>query len=277
MSLHEAFSANLTRLCQGEDSIASVCRATRINRQQFNRYLSGDSLPNERNREKICRYFKIDEPELFRDTGGSPAADDGAPWSHTDLRAVLKLIHSDTRASIAPGTYFAHFAIPHDPNSIMCSTLVVRRDGNLTTFRRLTNLAEPHGSWWSNFGGDHKGVILDRGHWLYFVGLNGRGNREPTLLTMRWLANSRPMLGGQAMVLSPWGPAVTAVVMRPCKTTLSLRSALKASHVYSIDDPGIEPIVLDALDEQCRTLVAKIRRLDLSITPLRRPVNAHEF
>jgi hypothetical protein len=58
MSLREVLSANLSRLCEGEVSIAAVCRATRINRQQFNRYLSGASIPNGRNLEKICRYFR---------------------------------------------------------------------------------------------------------------------------------------------------------------------------------------------------------------------------
>jgi len=51
MSLHEALSVNLARLCEGKGSIAAVCRATQINRQQFNRYLSGETVPNKRNRE----------------------------------------------------------------------------------------------------------------------------------------------------------------------------------------------------------------------------------
>src|SRR4051794_4097269 len=68
MSLHEALSANLARLCESKGSIAAVCRATQINRQQFNRYLSGETVPNKANREKICRYFGIRERELFLET-----------------------------------------------------------------------------------------------------------------------------------------------------------------------------------------------------------------
>lgn len=270
MSLRESLSANLSRLCEGENSIAAVCRATRINRQQFNRYLSGDSLPNQRNREKICHYFNIDEPELFREASGTLAKerDDAVSWSHGDLRAALKLVHSEVRTSIAPGIYFAHFAIPHDQTSIMRSTVVVRSDGNLSTFRRLTGISEPKGSWWSHFHGDHKGVILERRHWLYFLGLNGRGNREPTLLVLRWLANSQPMLGGHAMILTPPGPTMTAMVMHPCRPGMKLAAAIRASHVYSMDDPSVDPMVVDSLDQQCQTVVAMTRRLDLSVKPL---------
>ena len=271
MSLREALSSNLTRLCGREKSIAAVCRAAQINRQQFNRYLSGESLPNRSTLARICRYFRINEEELFREPDGGrvkePVGGD-VSWSHADFGAALKLIHSEVRTSITPGIYFAYFAIPGDQSSIMRSALVVRNDGNLSTFRRLTGLAEPKGSWWSNFHGDHKGVILERRHWLYFLGLNERGNRDPTMLVMRWLATSRPMLGGHASILTPPGPTVTAVVLHACPPTMKLSAAVRAAHVYSVDDPNIDAIVMDALDQQCQTLVGMTRPLDLSVSPI---------
>jgi hypothetical protein len=271
MSLQQAFSANLSRLCGREKSIAAVCRATRINRQQFNRYLSGQALPNQKNREKICRYFRIDEQDLFREAGVADArSGPGAEeyWSHADFRAALKLVHSEGPTSLTPGLYFAHFAMPYDPASIMRSTIVVRNDGTLSTFRRLTGLSEPRLSWWGNFDGDHRGLILERRHVLYLVGLNARGNREPTLIVLRWLPNSRPMLGGHAAILTPQGPTITAVVVNPCRGNVTLRTAIRASHVFSADDPEIDQMVLDALDQQCQALIAQTRRLDLSVRPL---------
>lgn len=271
MSLRKALSSNLMRLCEREKSIAAVCRAAQINRQQFNRYLSGETLPNRSTLARICRYFEVDEEELFRDPNGEyikePVGDD-VSWSHADFGAALKLIHSEVRTSIIPGIYFAYFAIPGDQSSLMRSVLIVRSDGNLTTFRRLTGLAEPKGSWWSHFHGDHKGVILERRHWLYFLALNQRGNRDPTMLVMRWLATSQPMLGGHASILTPPGPTVTAVVIHPCPPAMKLSAAVRAAHVYSVDDPEIDAIVMDALDQQCQTLVGMTRRLDLSVKPL---------
>ena len=171
MSLHEALSVNLARLCEGKGSIAAVCRATQINRQQFNRYLSGETVPNKRNREKICRYFGIAERELFIEPAeetGSRTGDPTGSWSHREMRAAMKLIYSEPPLSIRPGIYFTYFAIPQDQTSIMRSVLVIRNDGGLTTFRRLTGFSEPHGSWWSHFTGDHKGIVIERLHWALF-------------------------------------------------------------------------------------------------------------
>jgi transcriptional regulator with XRE-family HTH domain len=271
MSLHEALSVNLVRLCEGKGSIAAVCRATQINRQQFSRYLSGETVPNKRNREKICRYFGIAERDLFiepvEETGARPA-ELGGSWSHREMRAAMKLIYSEPPLSIRPGIYFAHFAIPQDQNSIMRSVLVIRKDGSLTTFRRLTGFSEPRGSWWSHFTGDHKGIVIERLHWLYFVALNWRGTREPNMLALRWLPISEPMLGGQAMIMTPTGPATTAVVLSPCEKSMSFMAAVRASHVYSTDDEKLDPMVMDALDQQCQSLVATTRKIDLSVRPL---------
>ena len=276
MSLRSNLSSNLRRLCETADSIAAVCRATTINRQQFNRYLAGSSIPNRRTRDRICSFFAIDERELFREPGAgevvAPAAAEGLPlWARKETRAALDLVLGEAPPAISSGIYFAHFVIPQERDAIMRSTVVIRRDGNLTTFRRLTGISERKGSWWSQFVGDHRGIVLERRHVFYFVGLNGQDAREPTLLVLRWQPISRPLLGGHAMILTPSGPTITAVVLNPCRAGMTLRTALRQSHVYSTDDPAIDPIVADVLDQQRQALLALTRHLDLSVRPLPRP------
>lgn len=270
MSVRESFAGNLTGLCAAEESIAAVCRATQINRQQFNRYLSGASLPSERNLQKICAHFGISESELFRAPSKYSREDTlkvEAPWSSEDARATLKRIYREAPTSVEPGLYFVYFAYPADPNSVVRSTLIVRREGNLSTFRRLTGLAEAKGSWWSRFLGDHQGIILERRHWLYLVALNRVASQEPTLLVLRWVPVAEPVLGGFATILTPDGPTITAAVVAPCGPRMTLRAAIRASHVYSIDDAALDPTLLDVLDEQCQNLTAMVRRLDLTVTP----------
>lgn len=269
MTMRATFAASLSELCSRERSIAAVCRSTRINRQQFHRYLSGEALPNRHNMQKICRHFGIDESELFRERdAGETTSEVGAePWSAVDLRAVLKRMHSELPTSVQPGLYYAHFAHPHDPRSLMRSTVAVRRDRNITTFRRLTGFAESDGSWWSHFTGDHQGVIVERRGWLYFLALNRVASLEPTLLVLRWLPDAAPLLSGHAMILTPIGPTVTAVVLSACPRRTTLLSAIRASHAYSLDDPAIDQAVVGALDEQCRALVAMVNPLDLSVSP----------
>ncbi len=260
---------NLVRLCKREVSIAAVCRATQINRQQFNRYLAGQSIPSPANLEKICRYFNISKAELFRPpnvphgpaTRETPAAGPRKPpWSHADAGAILRLLYSNSRPSIAPGIYAAYFCPLQDRASVVRSTIVVRNDDNLVTFRRLTGLTERPGAWWGQFRGDHRGIVIERAHWLYFVGLNACGVLEPSMLVLRWLPGARPRLGGYASVNSIDGPAPLPVVVS--STDLSLRAAMRAAHAYSWDDPQLDPLVLEALEEQVERLAAKTARPD---------------
>ena len=60
------FAANLKWLCGLRTSIAEVCRATGINRQQFNRYLAGTSVPSALIMRRICGHFGVPEELMFR-------------------------------------------------------------------------------------------------------------------------------------------------------------------------------------------------------------------
>ncbi len=61
------FSCNLRVLCSYAPSISKVCRDLRINRQQFHRYLNGDSEPSLRKVRSICDYFGLEESEILLD------------------------------------------------------------------------------------------------------------------------------------------------------------------------------------------------------------------
>jgi transcriptional regulator with XRE-family HTH domain len=269
VSLHSTFAANLRRLCDNRESISAVSRATGINRQQFGRYLSGHSLPNSRNIKKLAQYFRIAETELFFDSSRSAISNklskefirNGEVFTHDEINSVVDLLHVGHGSSVVPGLYFAYFANPDDPTLVMRSTLVVKRIRERTIFRRLTCPGEEQNSWWSRHKGDHTGIVLDRRNWVYFIGLNSLGHREPTLLVVQYVVNLDPLLGGHATLLTPEGPTVTAVVISACPPGYTLRSALRASHVYSVDDTAIDPFVLDAIEHQCRALLRKVQPL----------------
>jgi len=61
------FSSNLALLCSYRPSIAEVCRRLRVNRQQFNKYLSGQSRPSRHNMRRICDFFGVSEAEILMD------------------------------------------------------------------------------------------------------------------------------------------------------------------------------------------------------------------
>ena len=62
-----ALAANLRILCETQGSVAAVCRKINVNRQQFNKYLSGTHVPSATNLRIIANYFGLSVSILFSD------------------------------------------------------------------------------------------------------------------------------------------------------------------------------------------------------------------
>lgn len=60
----KSFARNLRYLYDRHRSVAEVCRQLDINRQQFNKYLSGASFPSAHNLARICTFFGVEETML---------------------------------------------------------------------------------------------------------------------------------------------------------------------------------------------------------------------
>jgi transcriptional regulator with XRE-family HTH domain len=58
-------SKNLRFAASSFSSIAEICRKSGVNRQQFNKYLSGQHQPSHRVLVKLSRFFSIEERDLF--------------------------------------------------------------------------------------------------------------------------------------------------------------------------------------------------------------------
>jgi transcriptional regulator with XRE-family HTH domain len=85
------FAQNLRVLCRSFNSVADICRRIDINRQQFNKYLSGQHYPSHRILSQIARFFSIDERELFLDTPSFEKLFEGVQFDVTaQLRRSVK-------------------------------------------------------------------------------------------------------------------------------------------------------------------------------------------
>jgi len=63
--MSQTFARNLDFLCSHYPSIAEVCRKLEFNRQQFNKYLNGQSRPSRHNMRRICDFFGVTESEIL--------------------------------------------------------------------------------------------------------------------------------------------------------------------------------------------------------------------
>lgn len=62
---NESLGQNLAVLCSYYSSVSEVCRRIGINRQQFNRYLAGQTMPSRHNLRRICDFFGVEETEIL--------------------------------------------------------------------------------------------------------------------------------------------------------------------------------------------------------------------
>ena len=124
MGIHQIFSQNLRNKCVRFGSIAEACNQIAVNRQQFNKYLSGAMLPNARTLNRICLVLDIQDWELFvpanangtnRATSHSEhVSENAALLSNFVLSAPAEtLLNSNMEPNFDIGFYNCYFPVPN--------------------------------------------------------------------------------------------------------------------------------------------------------------------
>ncbi|MCF6100530.1 helix-turn-helix domain-containing protein [Mesorhizobium muleiense] len=128
-------AANLRLLCSTHRSVSEVCRRLGFNRQQFARYLTGETQPSHHNLRRIASAFGVTIDELLR-----PASDFEASVRSKGLSTQVGLAKMIDRAfpgdiqKLRPllGYYHMHFLVPHSSGTITRSLIhIYERDGKV--------------------------------------------------------------------------------------------------------------------------------------------------
>ena len=260
MSLRLNMAKNLRQLTSRIGSANYVCRELDINRQQFEKYLKGRSLPSAATIKRICAYFNISEEELFAANSESEVeALPEQPVART-CDTVIEPLFSEPLPSIKPGIYFLWMTVPTQPTQVVCAPLFVERSDERMTFRRITGSAESRDRLWFHRVGDHKGVIVERLNWLLLIAVNQRGNHEPSMIRLKAVPLSSVVLGGHATILTPTGISFAAACMRPAPAGTSFRQALRQSRQFDKNDISIDSMTRMVLDQERQELLRLIER-----------------
>jgi Cro/C1-type HTH DNA-binding domain len=186
MSARSIFAENLRRSCLRYRTIAEICEGIGINRQQFNKYLSGSAMPNPVTLERICRFLDIEAGTLFQRP--IPAGSGTSPVSKpkTDLFSLLvgnpKLDHHVN--DLPNGDYFCYSQYPNLPGMVIRSLLHVWSDENTKRFVRVTSFPSPVSDF-KRFGvGRHAGIVLANQTEFYFLGVNRYSPGQVSLMTI---------------------------------------------------------------------------------------------
>lgn len=134
------FTRNLRYLCGKYASISAVCRDLGMNRQQFNKYLSGAARPSRRNLYRICKFFRISEAQLYlphqefiarhkqhSDFFFEQQIDNIFPNSGSDIKRYL-------------GYYHGYFYSLGYPGKIICSLVLIYESNNRVFTKSIEHL-----------------------------------------------------------------------------------------------------------------------------------------
>lgn len=178
MGIHDIFAANLRGLCEKFGSISEVSRQAGINRQQFNRYLSGQNIPNRRTISRLAKFLGVEEARLFSSPQeasrkSSPAASGDLLTDGIHMPAPRELAHEGgTQTMLQPGFYCCYFPLQGSNQFLVKSLIKIVAKGNCKYFLRRTVFRSASSQKATLAQGRHRGIILANSSDVYLVGIN---------------------------------------------------------------------------------------------------------
>jgi transcriptional regulator with XRE-family HTH domain len=238
------FARNLRSMTEAKGSIAQTCRDLDMNRQQFNKYLSGVSLPAPATLKKIARYFGVDQRAMF-----NHAESERRTTNLEDIRPLLTLGQIDSqlmerlvntlsgsvRTKLKEGCYLIYYPWLREPTDIVRAVLVVFKVGTLTCFRRYTKFVMKGTPLGRSARGRHEGIVIESSGRTYLVGKNIQGYGELSLQSFgASTAADFSVMAGLAMVITPWAePLATRVTIDYFGSKDAFKRAMKLCGVVS--------------------------------------------
>lgn len=254
MAIYRTFAENLRTECQRFQSIAFVCRGIGINRQQFNKYLSGKSLPNQRTLSRICTFLQVDDECLF----ASKKSVQRFGTEQSRLMAALQPLTTcdrgpllDVNTHMPDGYYVAYFPNQTSNDVLTRSAVKLTTRSGSSSFIRHTFLREPRQAEKSPiYGrGKHSGVVLATTTSVVFIGRNVMSPYNFSMMTLNChsVAGSNVYLG-LANVFGLTHEFVCRTCMEWIGTSADdARRALNSAYLIAKDDPALNATVAQIL------------------------------
>jgi len=244
----EAFGKGLRERVLLLGSISQACLATGINRQQFNKYLAGQIIPNARNMRKICGYLRISEEQLMAVGHAAPRNFTPSRLAEIDWDALppgFSGVREAPADALRNGLYHAHFPVHGHPDLVARWLVHVFRaecGGQLHTCRNRFKDGPALGFAASRIR--YRGPV---GYGTASACLNGSA-RIPRPMHGAIYLNLKPVEGADyftAMVLThrPSGPLAMSGIMRFLGSEQSARDALAACGAYRRDELAADPVI----------------------------------
>lgn len=248
---------NLSLLCSYHPSIAEVCRGLEINRQQFNKYLAGNSHPSRRNMRRICDFFGVSESELLLDPGQfediialkrKPLQQEALS---KPLRHLDKLYYHSQDLEKYLGYYFRYFYSFGNQGKVIRSLALIYREDGKYYWKNIEILRDPE-TGRSQGMNKYEGVLFylaDRLHILEYEAV------EVNTITQATLYPSHRNRIGLLLGIQTGGPTrrgrkpgASKVALEHLGRDINLRQALKRTGLFDPGDGAIRSEILSLIE-----------------------------
>ena len=251
--MSESFSRNLRQLCAEHGSISQICRDIGLNRQQFNRYLNGSSMPSAHNLRRIARHFDMTEAQLFAAAPEFEALlTQSSPGQVASPSKTFLEPFRDQQKNLKRylGFYHSFFRTPSWDGVIFCSLIRLSERDGLITIRSHENATSPDKS--IRQLSRYEGLVTLRGNRI-FVTEHERAREGSVAQTILYSAHRQQLkyLRGMTMGVA-WRPYprpyAAKTIWKRLPERVTAREALAACGVYSVSSSWIDPTVRTYLD-----------------------------
>ncbi len=248
------FVSNLKLACSYFPSVSEVARKVDINRQQFMRYLSGESYPSRHNLRKLCDLFGVDEYELlmpahqFRNLLRlKKERDEGSVKLPPLLPPLLQLVQRQ-RAELSKnlGYFHVYYLSASRPGLVLKSLIHIYEWQEFTLYKRIERLKIPGSKGQAElykYSG-MVGVVGDRLHLIDQETLTG-SELTHTILYPSY-RNRITYLTGLTVGVSgddAHRPSASRIAFEYAGNTVNLRRAIADCGLFAPEDPAVPSIL----------------------------------
>ncbi|WP_193369698.1 helix-turn-helix domain-containing protein [Pelagibius marinus] len=248
---------NLSLLCSYHSSIAEVCRKLGMNRQQFNKYLAGNSHPSRGNMRRICDFFGVSESELlmepqqFEDIVALKRKPLQREALSKPLRHLDRLYQRSQDLEKYTGYYFRYFFSFGNPGKIIRSLALIYREGGRFYWKNIEILRDPE-TGLSNGLNKYEGVLFYLADRLYILEYEAIEVNSVTQATFYPSHRSRIglLFGIQTGGPTRRGrkPGASKVALEYLGRDIDVRQAMKRTGLFEPGDGSLRPEILSLIE-----------------------------
>ncbi|SHI34427.1 helix-turn-helix domain-containing protein [Wenxinia saemankumensis] len=250
------FSDNLSIACSYHRSISDVCRRIGINRQQFNKYLSGQTFPSRHNMRRIADFFGVTESEMLLDEArfarliGLRRAPAGPARLEAPMRHVERLLAVSHPVDRYAGWYFRYFFSFGNVGYVIRSLLRVVVEDGRGHFKNVEVLHDPVSGRWTRTN-KYEGVLFQLADRLQAFEYETTAMNSVTQMTLYPDYRKRIdyLVGIQTGGPTRRGrkPGASRVALEYLGPDIDIRRGLRQTGLYRPDDPDLRADIVAAI------------------------------